>query len=165
MLRARCVYPAGAWPHTAARGVVSLAYDDRHRRRWKLESDRGEAFLLDLPQAVVLQDGDGLALDDGGWIAVAAAFEPLLEVTAASPGELCRLAWHLGNRHIAAAIAADRILIRDDHVIAAMLGGLGAQLRRREAPFTPERGAYDGSRHPHPHAPHDDDDNDGGDPA
>jgi urease accessory protein len=157
MLRARRVCPAGTWPHQAARGRVGLGYDDRHRRRWKLVSDRGEAFLLDLPQARVLQDGDGLALEDGGWIAVVAIPEPVLAVTAASPAELCRLAWHLGNRHIAAAIAADRILIRDDPVIAAMLRGLGARLERREAPFTPERGAYD-TIHAHPHTGHDDGD-------
>jgi urease accessory protein len=150
MLRARRVHPAGTWPQQAARGCVSLGYDDRHRRRWKLVSDRGEAFLLDLPQARVLQDGDGLALDDGGWIAVAVAPEPVLAVTADSPADLCRLAWHLGNRHVAAAIAADHILIRDDPVIAAMLRGLGARLERRDLPFTPERGAYD-SRHAHRH--------------
>jgi urease accessory protein len=156
MLRARRVFPAGAWPLAAARGRVSLGYDDRHRRRWKLVSDRGEAFLLDLPQAAVLQDGDGLALEDGGWIAVAAAPEPLLAVTAGNAGDLCRLAWHLGNRHVPAAIAADHILIRDDHVIAAMLIGLGAQLERRDAPFTPEHGAYQGG---HTHAPGPDADN------
>jgi urease accessory protein len=149
MLRARRVLPAGAWPHTAARGRVSLVYEDRHRRRRKLESDRCEVFLLDLPQARVLQDGDGLALEDGGWIAVVAAPEPLLEVTAANLGDLCRLAWHLGNRHVAAAIAADHILIRNDHVIAAMLEGLGARLRPIEAPFTPEGGAYGNADHDH----------------
>lgn len=147
MRRALGVHSAGTWPHTAARGVVSLAYDDRHRRRWKLVSDRGEAFLLDLTQAAVLRDGDGLALDDGGWIAVAAAPEPLLEVVAASPRDLARLAWHLGNRHVPAAIAAEGILIRDDSVIAAMLEGLGARLRRVQGPFTPEGGAYDAGRH------------------
>ena len=159
MLRARHVHPAGTWPRAAARGQISLGYEDRHRRRRKFESDRGEAFLLDLPQARVLRDGDGLALDDGGWIAVVAAPEPVLAVTAARPRDLCRLAWHLGNRHVAAALAADHILIRDDHVIATMLEGLGARLERREAPFTPERGAYDAydNVHAHPHAGHDDD--------
>lgn len=144
MLRARHVHVAGEWPRAAARGVVRLAYDERHRRRWTLTSERGEAFLLDLPQARVLQDGDGLALDDGGWIAVAAAPEPLLEITAAGPGDLARFAWHLGNRHVPAALAENHILIRDDPVIAAMLEGLGARLRPLDAPFTPEGGAYDG---------------------
>jgi urease accessory protein len=142
MLCARRVHPPGDWPRAAARGEVRLGYDDRHRRRVKLVSDRGEAFLLDLPQAAVLRDGDGLALDDGGWIAVVAAPEPLLRATAANPGDLCRLAWHLGNRHVPAAIAGDCILIREDPIIAAMLTGLGARLERCRMPFTPEGGAY-----------------------
>ena len=79
---------------------MTLAYDARHRRRLRLATDAGEFFLLDLPRAVALGDGDGLALDDGGWIEVRAKAEPLLEVTAHRPALLCRLAWHIGNRHI-----------------------------------------------------------------
>lgn len=151
MLRALRIERAGQWPREAARGTVTLAYDDRHRRRLRLQSDAGEPFLLDLPQAGVLGEGDGLALSDGGWLAVQAAREALLEVTAASAGLLTRLAWHLGNRHLPAQLEGARILIRDDHVIAAMLEGLGARLRRIEAPFTPERGAYAAGSHHHDH--------------
>ena len=43
---------------------------------------------------------------------------------------LAELAWHIGNRHLAAAIEAERILILRDHVIRAMLEGLGAVGRR-----------------------------------
>jgi urease accessory protein len=150
MLRASHVERAGQWPSGAARGTVTLGYDDRHRRRLRLTSDEGEAFLLDLPRAGVLDEGDGIALSDGTWLRVKAAPEALLEVTAASPALLLRLAWHLGNRHLPAQIEAHRILIRDDHVIAAMLEGLGARLARIEAPFTPERGAYAGE-HDHSH--------------
>jgi len=151
MLRAERVERAGHWPRERGRGTVTLAYDDRHRRRLRLTSDAGEEFLLDLPRAGLLEDGDGLALSDGGWLAVKAAAEPLIEVKAASANLLARLAWHLGNRHLPAQIEAERILIREDHVIAAMLEGLGASLRPVSAPFTPERGAYDGDRHSHSH--------------
>ena len=152
MLRAERIARAGDWPRDRARGTVTLAYDDRHRRRLRLESDAGEPFLLDLPRADVLEDGDGVALSDGSWLLVRAAAENLLEITAVTPALLARLAWHLGNRHLPAQIAGDRILIRDDYVIADMLEGLGARLKRIEAPFTPERGAYDAaSRHHHEH--------------
>lgn len=152
MLRAAQVERAGRWPSVEARGTVTLAYDERHRRRLRLVTDAGEPFLLDLPRADVLEEGDGLALSDGSWLRVKAAPEALIEVTAASPGLLLRLAWHLGNRHLPAQIEPQRILIRDDHVIAAMLEGLGAALRRVEAPFSPERGAYHGEReHGHDH--------------
>jgi len=119
-------------------------------------TDSGEPFLLDLPHAEILQAGDGLALSDGTWIEVQAAPEPLLEVRAATPALLMRLAWHLGNRHLPTAIEADRLLIRDDHVIAQMLEGLGATVRKIAAPFTPEGGAYSsGHHHHHPHDDHD----------
>jgi urease accessory protein len=141
MKRALRVAPAGNWPREAAKGRVTLDFDARHRRRLRLATDEGEFFLLDLPRAVALNDGDGLALDDGGWIEVCAKAEPLLEVTA-PPELLCRLAWHIGNRHIPATIERNRILIRDDHVIAEMLYRLGANLRHVREPFAPEAGAY-----------------------
>jgi urease accessory protein len=143
LFRATRVAAAGHWPRAEARGSVTLAYDDRHRRRLRLASDQGIDFLLDLAELCVLQEGDGLALSDGTWIEVKAKPEKLLEITADTRQHLLRLAWHLGNRHLPAQIEAGRILIRDDHVIAEMLGGLGAHLARIDAPFTPERGAYD----------------------
>jgi urease accessory protein len=151
MLRALRIERVGQWPREQARGTVTLAYDNRHRRRLRLASDAGEPFLLDLPRAGVLEDGDGLALSDGSWLAVQAAPEALIEVTASSPALLLRLAWHIGNRHLPAQLEGGRLLIRDDHVIAAMLEGLGARLRRIEAPFTPERGAYAAEPHRHDH--------------
>jgi urease accessory protein len=151
MLRALKHEQRGHWPAEKARGTVTLDYDDRHRRRLRLESDGGEPFLLDLAETGVLEDGDGLALSDGSWLAVKAKAEPLIEVTAADAAALARLAWHLGNRHLPIAIEGARLLIRDDHVIAAMLEGLGARLRRIEAPFSPERGAYHAAAHYHDH--------------
>ncbi len=153
MQSARRAERAGHWPESRAAGAVTLAYDDRHRRRVRLATDAGEEFLLDLPRALSLEDGDGLQLEDGRWIAVHAAPEALIEVTSADPTLLTRLAWHLGNRHLPARIEPRRILIRRDHVIADMLSKLGATLRLIEAPFTPERGAYDeGPGHTHEHS-------------
>src|ERR1700688_472728 len=143
MLRAERIERTGRWPHERARGTVTLAFDDRHRRRLRLNSDAGEPFLLDLPRAAVLEEGDGLGLSDGTWLAVKAAPEALLEITAAEPSLLGRLAWHLGNRHLPAQIEAQRIRIRADHVIADMIERLGGRVQRIAAPFTPEAGAYD----------------------
>jgi urease accessory protein len=151
--RAQYIERAGRWPRDKARGTVTLAFDDRHRRRITLTMDAGESFLLDLPRAAVLDSGDGLALDDGSWVEVRPASEPLIEVRAHSPRLFARLAWHIGNRHLPAQIFDDRILLREDAVIAEMLRGLGAELRRIEVPFTPERGAYDAASADH----HDDD--------
>jgi len=151
MLRADRVEPIGHWRREQARGTVTLAFDDRHRRRVRMTSDDGEPFLLDLSRATVLAEGDGLALSDGTWLAVKAATEALLEITAPDVSLLLRLAWHLGNRHLPAQIEANRILIRDDHVIAEMIAGLGGRVHRISAPFTPEAGAYGGSQTAHGH--------------
>ena len=135
------VMPAGGWAGHAADMVV-LDYDGRHRRRIVLTGLSGARYLLDLAEAAHLRDGDGLELAAGGVVQVVAKAEPLLEVVAGSPADLVRLAWHIGNRHLAAQVFADRILIRRDHVIAHMLEHLGARVRQVEAPFDPEGGAY-----------------------
>lgn len=154
--RAIAVHRAGTWQEDSVRDAITLDFDGRHRRRRRYAGERGFAFLLDLPEATVLRDGDGLALEGGGFVAVRAAPEPLVEVTAETPERLARLAWHLGNRHLPTQIEGARLLIRDDHVVTRMLEGLGATLRRIEAPFDPEGGAYgEHNRQPaHPHGHH-----------
>jgi len=67
-------------------------------------------------------------------VAVVAKPELLLEIRGHSPQHLARLAWHIGNRHLAAEIRPDAILILPDHVIAEMLRGLGADLSNITAP-------------------------------
>jgi urease accessory protein len=143
MPRATQVLKAGSW-QAAPVDRITLSYDERHRRRLRFLAEGGTEFLLDLSRTTVLQGGDGLRLEDGRVILVAAADEPLLEVTAA-PEQLARLAWHIGNRHLPAQIATRRILIREDSVIEDMLKGLGATVRHVAEPFTPEPGAYDSS--------------------
>ena len=142
MLRAIAIAKPGEWPDAEARGTVTLTFHDRHRRRIRLVTDKGEAFILDLPQTARLVEGDGLRLAEGGWIRVCSADEPLLEIACETPAQLARIAWHLGNRHLPVQIVGDRIRLRDDHVIAAMVEGLGVAPRRLKAPFEPEGGAY-----------------------
>ena len=143
---------AGQWPETESTGSITLAYGDRHRRRVVLDADDGKPFLLDLPHACLLADGDGLALEDGGFIAVKAAEEPVIEVNGHSHEHLARLAWHIGNRHAPVQVLADgRLRILADHVLEEMLKGLGAHPLRRMACFQPESGAYGGDREAHGH--------------
>jgi urease accessory protein len=142
MRRAIAVHRREAWPENAAVDTITLAYVDRHRRRIRLVADSGEAYLLDLPRAHHLLDGDGLELDCGGYLRVRAAPEEIFEIEAAEQADLLRVAWHLGNRHLPLQVAGVRLRIRPDHVIAEMLVGLGARITRLEAPFDPETGAY-----------------------
>jgi len=100
---------------------ITLNETDRHRRRITLTSDKGIEFLLDLSHARQLRHGEGLVLDDGR-----------------------------SNRHLAAEIKADCILIRKDIVIRTMLEQLGATVKHVTAPFNPEGGAY-GDKHTNHH--------------
>lgn len=139
--RASTVRPAGSWTGPAA-DTVELAYDERHRRRVVLTCLSGRKVLLDLAEAQVLGHGDALETGDGLLIEVRAAPERLAEIACADMGELVRVAWHLGNRHLPTQILGDRLRIREDHVIVEMVRGLGAEVTLIEAPFDPEGGAY-----------------------
>jgi urease accessory protein len=150
MRRATSHHPTGTWPQAQAGATVTLEFDDRHRRRIRLTDDAGEPFLLDLASARTLRDGDGLALDGGGFICVRAAPEAVIDARGTTPAHAARLAWHVGNRHTPLQVLADGALrIRDDHVLADMLDGLGAVLERKRAPFSPEPGAYAAGNEPH----------------
>ncbi len=105
MRRAITVHHRGHWPADAATDTVTLAYLDRHRRRIRLVADSGETFLLDLPRAHHLAEGDGLELDGGGFVRVRAAAEPVIEIEAEDHVALLRIAWHLGNRHLPLQVA------------------------------------------------------------
>jgi urease accessory protein len=134
--------------------TVVLDFDDRHRRRMAMTGTRGLAFLLDLENAVALRGGDALVLEDGRLVEVVAAPEPLLEIRGQDPHHLIRIGWHLGNRHLPTQIMAKGLRIRRDHVIEAMVKGLGARVIEIEAPFDPEGGAYADAGHAHGHDDH-----------
>jgi urease accessory protein len=155
LIRSEQVLQAGSWDASREIDRVLVDYDRRHRRRIRLQTEAGNEVMLDLPQAVALRHGDGLALADGGIIRVVARPEPLAEIHAHEDGELVRIAWHLGNRHLPVQLLEDRIRIRRDHVIEEMVELLGGHVEHIEAPFDPETGAYAGGHHHHHHH-HDD---------
>lgn len=143
MRRVVDVLSAGDWPSAAMVAEVTLAFDARHRRRFRMTDGHGESFLLDLQRPTLLNDGDGLVLDDDGIIRVRAADEAVADIRGRTAADTARLAWHIGNRHTPMQVLADGTLrIRDDHVILTMLEGLGGMATRRRAPFSPEPGAY-----------------------
>ena len=136
--------------------IVVLPHDERHLRRRVIDLSQGGKLLVDLPETVMLAGGDRLVLDDGRQVGVQAAPEDLYDIRARDPVHLAELAWHIGNRHLAAAIEAGRILILRDHVIKAMLEGLGASVTDTTEAFNPVRGAYSGhATHGHDHGHHD----------
>lgn len=152
MLRAAAIVKAASGPFA---DLVTLDYEDRHRRRIVLVGQGGIEFLLDLAEVPDLRDGDGIQLSDGRSIVVKAAPEPLMEIHAQDALHLARIAWHIGNRHLAAEISETSLRIRADHVIAAMVEGLGGHVHALNAPFNPEGGAYGGGKvggHHHGHS-------------
>src|SRR5947209_20246364 len=111
MISASQVRKQHHWSEAPADTVV-LDFDDRHRRRMAMTGTRGLAFLLDLESAVALRGGDALVLDDGRLIEVVAAPEPLAEIRCKDAQRLVRVAWHLGNRHLATQIMPNALRIR-----------------------------------------------------
>ncbi|MFI0844119.1 urease accessory protein UreE [Mesorhizobium sp. IMUNJ 23232] len=150
--RAGSVERAGTQPATLA-GTVTLPHDERHLRRKVLTLIGGDRIFVDLPEPVQLAAGDRLVLDDGRHVEIAAADEEIYEIVPRDTVHLAELAWHIGNRHLAAAIRPDRIFILRDHVIKTMVEGLGATVNEVLAPFDPVRGAYSGG-HDHGHHDH-----------
>ena len=144
MRRAISVAPAGTWPREACLARITLAFEERCRRRFHMIDDAGEPFLLDLPRATVLAEGDGLVIEGDGYILVCAAQEEVVDIRGRTTAEAAQLAWHIGNRHVPVQILTDgTIRMRDDHVLVAMLERRGASLTHLLAPFAPEPGAYD----------------------
>ena len=149
MKRVAAIKPADGWDASAAADFIVLDAQDRHRRRVVFVGEHGATYLLDLPKPAQLHDGDGLLLEDGSMIRVTGKPESLVEISAASPRELARIAWHIGNRHTEVQLVGDRLRIRRDHVLEDMLRGIGAKVIFVDAPFDPESGAYDHGGHHH----------------
>lgn len=154
MLRVTSYLPAGT-PSSNPIDRVVLPHDLRHLRRKLLHLENGEMVMLDLKEPVLFASGDLLVREDGELIEIVAADEKLFEIRPRDRLHLIELAWHLGNRHLSAQIEEERILILRDHVIRAMLEGLGATVTEVSEPFQPARGAYHShGNHSHGHDHH-----------
>lgn len=147
------IRPAGSFELEKHRVIYTLVLNaqDRHLRRKVLKISDDVSVLVDLPNAVMLAAGDGLELENGELVLISADDEPLMEVRAGGKLTLTQLAWHIGNRHLPAQVEQDRILLERDHVIAAMLNGLGATTTDIVEPFLPLQGAYHGHSHGNAH--------------
>ena len=121
---------------------IVLDYQDRNRRRIKLDSKKKISFLLDEKETVFLNNGSLLILSNEYKVKVIAKLENVFKVEAKDKRNLSALAWHIGNRHIPAEIHKDYIIIQRDEIISRMLKLLGAKVVKKKLSFTPEKGAY-----------------------
>lgn len=138
---------------TWASDTIKLTFDQREKSRLRAKTQGGEDLGLQLRSGTVLAHGDKLQLSDGRVMEVLAADEALHEVRAENATQLARIAYHVGNRHVPLQVNDDHLLMLPDHVLKAMVEGLGGTVREVNRPFQPERGAYG---HSHVHHSHDD---------
>jgi urease accessory protein len=152
------VVAAGAGEGRPIVDTLILDLERRRAPRGAATGVKGTRCELDLGDAVTLRTGDLLVLDDGNLVEVVAEAEPLIEARAQDLTALARLAWHLGDRHVAVQVFANRLRVRRDPAIEALLVRLGAKVVAIEAPFDPEGGAYLAapaqSGHAHDHHDH-----------
>jgi urease accessory protein len=127
-------------------GELELPFEQRQKTRFHAKLASGEAVAVVLPRGEVLRGGDLVSASDGRVIAIVAEPENLLHVECSSASELARVAYHLGNRHVAVQVGAGFLRIAADHVLENMLRQLGAKVSPISAPFEPEAGAYAGVR-------------------
>jgi urease accessory protein len=147
MIRATTIVRRPAVKAARVADSLILDHEARLRRRVALKGEGGLEFLLDLERANVIEDGDAVKLEDGRLVQIKAAPEKLIAITTDNPLRLVKVAWHLGNRHVATEITNDTLYIAHDHVLLEMVRGLGATATPVERPFRPERGAYAGHDH------------------
>ncbi len=121
-----------------------LPFEKRQRSRLRTRLASGEDVLLLLERGSILRGGDCLRASDGRVIGVVAADESVMTVRAASPVDLARAAYHLGNRHVPLQVGEGWLRLEQDHVLRDMLTGLGVMVTDEVAPFEPEAGAYGG---------------------
>lgn len=148
--------------------TVELDWDVRCKSRFDANDSSGRELGVFLPRGTAVRGGDVLVAEDGSFVRVIAAPQPVMVVRACaehgSPFDLLRAAYHLGNRHVQLALQPDRLLLEPDHVLADMLRGMHLIVSDAQEAFEPESGAYAAGAapahdhdhdHSHVHAHHD----------
>jgi urease accessory protein len=123
--------------------TLALTAEDRTRSRHYFQLEPEQGIYLQLPRGTVLHHGDLLRSEQQNcWVRVVAKPEPVMVVTASTPLQLLRAAYHLGNRHIPLEVTAEYLRLSPDPVLKAMLEQMGMQVTEAVLPFEPEMGAY-----------------------
>jgi urease accessory protein len=126
--------------------TVLLTWDVRSKSRFDATDSTGRALAVFLPRGTVVRGGDVLVAEDGSFIAVQAAPQPVLVVRHCaehgSAFDLLRAAYHLGNRHVSLEVQADHLKLEPDHVLADMLRQRHLIVSESNEAFEPEGGAY-----------------------
>lgn len=124
--------------------VLSLTFDARQKSRLPAVTRNGVSVGVLLPRGKTPHAGAVLSGNQGFRVRIDAAPEALSIVQCPDPLLLARACYHLGNRHVPVQILPGELRYLSDHVLDAMLTGLGLVVAHRQLPFEPEPGAYHG---------------------
>lgn len=119
------------------RDALVLTAEERRWGRRRVRTRAGRELLLALPTGSGLGPGDVLWVDQGWYVVVEAAAEPVIAVAPRSREEGLRVAFEVGTRHFTLAIDGDRLLVPDDPAMEQMVARLGVPWRREQAVFIP----------------------------
>ena len=124
--------------------TIELDWDTRQKSRFEADDSQSRRLGVFLPRGTAVRGGDVLVAEDGSLVKVVARPQPVMTVHAGhgSALALLRAAYHLGNRHVALEVHADRLQIAPDPVLADMLRQMHLEVVEQLAPFEPEGGAY-----------------------
>ncbi|MBS0248552.1 MAG: urease accessory protein UreE [Proteobacteria bacterium] len=157
MPRATAIIAAHDARKLSATDSVLLDHAQRGAGTLSATSVKGKTIHIDFKDR--LRHDDVVALDDGSYVEIVARPEALIEARAADVAALARIAWHLGDRHIAVQLLPNRIRALRTPATEELLKALGAKVAMIEAPFEPEGGAYEVTpahgHHDHVHHGHD----------
>ena len=131
--------------------TLSLPINSRVKSRIKVTLDDGREAGLFLPRGKILRNGDLVSSEEGLVVEIKAAPELVSTVTSDNPHALAVASYHLGNRHVPLQVEPKWLRYLHDHVLDAMVKGLGLSVKTETAPFEPEAGAYQSSANGHHH--------------
>ena len=126
----------------SASETLTLPFDVRQKSRIKCKLDNGDDVFLQLPRGSVLRHGNILRAESGLIVKVIAAQESVSVVNSDNKILLMKACYHLGNRHVPLQVSSDFLRYQEDHVLDAMVLGLGLKVSHEQASFEPESGAY-----------------------
>lgn len=119
------------------RDSVVLTWEERRWGRRRLITRGGRELGLALPTGSQLHPGDVLHVDEGWYVVIEAAPEPVLEIHPRHHAEALRIAFEVGNRHFSLAIDGDRLLVPDEPAMIQLLDRLAVPYEQRTAAYTP----------------------------
>ena len=154
MPRATKVLRAGDARPAQAVDTLILDYDQRQTRQGFFFTGKGTCIELDFAEPPALATDDALVLDDGSLIEVVAESEALIEARIPDAVALARLAWRLGDAHVPVQILANRVRLRRNPQVEALLAGVATKVTPLTAPFEPDVRATDHAHHHHGHDDH-----------